>query len=53
MPGDEVIVAPGIYREEVSPLRGGTDDAHRITYRSEIPLAAVITGSEVLEHWSD
>ena len=26
-PGDEVIVAPGIYREYVNPLYGGTDDA--------------------------
>ena len=24
MPGDEVLVAPGIYRENVHPLRGGS-----------------------------
>ncbi|MBR2925017.1 MAG: right-handed parallel beta-helix repeat-containing protein [Clostridia bacterium] len=49
-PGDEVIVAPGIYREYVSPANGGTEDA-RITYRSEVPLGAVITGAEELTGW--
>ena len=49
--GDEVIVLPGIYRENVNPQNAGTDDAHRITYRSETPGAAVITGSERPEHW--
>ena len=44
-PGDEVLVAPGIYREYVDPVNGGTEDA-RITYRSEQPLGAVITGAE-------
>ena len=29
-PGDEVLVAPGIYREYVDPVHGGTEDA-RIT----------------------
>lgn len=49
--GDEVIVAPGVYREYVNPVNGGTDDAHRITYRSEEPLAAVITGAEIVKNW--
>ena len=31
--GDEVLVAPGIYREYVDPVNAGTEDA-RITYRS-------------------
>ena len=48
--GDEVIVAPGIYREYVDPKNGGTEDA-RITYRSEVPLGAVITGAEVVKSW--
>ena len=52
-PGDEVIVAPGIYREYVNPLHGGTDDAHRITYRSETPLGAVITGAEEIKDWTN
>ena len=49
-PGDEVLVAPGIYREYVDPVHGGTEDA-RITYRSEVPLGAVITGAEEMKDW--
>ena len=49
-PGDEIVVAPGIYREYVCPVNAGTEDA-RITYRSEQPLGAVITGAEVLTGW--
>lgn len=50
MPGDEVIVAPGIYREYVDPRHAGTEDA-RITYRSAEPLGAVITGAEIVDNW--
>lgn len=50
-PGDEVLVAPGIYREHVNPLRAGTEDA-RITYRSEKLHGAVITGSEPVKNWT-
>ncbi len=49
-PGDEVIVAPGIYREAVSPVNGGREDA-RIIYRSEVEKAAVITGAEPVKNW--
>ena len=31
LPGDEVLVLPGIYREAVNPKHAGTP-AHRITY---------------------
>ena len=44
-PGDEVWVAPGVYREYVDPVHAGREDA-RITYRSVEPLGAVITGAE-------
>ncbi|MBR6090507.1 MAG: right-handed parallel beta-helix repeat-containing protein [Anaerolineaceae bacterium] len=50
LPGDEVIVRPGIYREYVDPKNPGTPDA-RITYRSELPLGAEITGAELLTGW--
>ena len=50
MPGDEVIVAPGIYREYVNPVNAGTE-TDRIVYRSEKPLGAVITGAEELTGW--
>ena len=48
--GDEIVVAPGVYREKVTPRNAGTEDA-RIVYRSEQPLGAVITGAEVLTGW--
>ena len=49
-PGDEVMVKPGIYREHVIPVNAGQEDA-RITYRSEEPLGAVITGAESITGW--
>ncbi|MBR0368160.1 MAG: right-handed parallel beta-helix repeat-containing protein [Clostridia bacterium] len=48
--GDEILVAPGVYREKVTPRHGGTEDK-RIVYRSEEPLGAVITGAEPLTGW--
>ena len=48
--GDEISVAPGIYREYVNPRHAGREDA-RIVYRSEQPLGAVITGAEILTGW--
>ena len=49
--GDEVIVAPGVYREYVNPRRAGTEEK-RIVYRSEKKLGAVITGAEILSGWT-
>ena len=48
--GDEVLVAPGIYREYVNPKNAGTEEA-RIVYRSTEPLGAVITGAEEVKDW--
>lgn len=50
-PGDEVLVSPGIYRENVNPKHAGRADA-RITYRSVKPLAAVITGANPVKNWT-
>ena len=50
-PGDEVLVYPGVYREQVSPRHGGTEE-NRITYRSVEPLGAVITGAEEITGWT-
>ncbi|MDD6143351.1 MAG: right-handed parallel beta-helix repeat-containing protein [bacterium] len=50
--GDEVLVAPGVYHEQIDPARGGTDDRCRITYRSVEPLKAVITGAESVKNWT-
>ncbi len=49
-PGDEIIVAPGVYREYVDPKNAGLENA-RIVYRSEVPLGAVITGAETAKRW--
>ena len=49
-PGDEVLVAPGLYREYVDPQNAGTEE-QRIVYRSIEPLGAEITGAEPLTDW--
>lgn len=48
--GDTVYVAPGIYREKVTPLNSGTED-NRITYQSTQRGEAIITGAEELKGW--
>ncbi|MBR2546861.1 MAG: right-handed parallel beta-helix repeat-containing protein [Eubacterium sp.] len=50
VPGDEVVVAPGVYREKVTPRYAGTVDS-RIVYHSREPLGAVITGADLLTGW--
>lgn len=50
-PGDTVIVAPGIYRERVAPVRSGLNENNRITFRSEVPRGAVITGADLIRGW--
>ena len=40
LPGDEVLVAPGLYREYVDPANGGTKDAP-IVYRSLVRAAPI------------
>ena len=51
VPGDEVLVLPGFYREWVDPQRGGASEDRPITYRSQVPGGAVITGAEVVKSW--
>ena len=48
--GDEVLVAPGVYREYVDPANAGCEDA-RIVYRSVEPGKAVITGADIVDYW--
>lgn len=50
LPGDEVVVAPGVYREYVDPVHAGTEEA-RIIYTGTMPLGAVITGAEEVKAW--
>ena len=49
--GDEILVYPGTYREYVDPKHGGSDEEHRIVYRSKERRKAVITGAELLTGW--
>jgi alpha-L-arabinofuranosidase len=50
-PGDVIIVHGGVYRERVSPRRGGTSDAKRIVYQAALGEKVVITGSEEARNW--
>lgn len=49
-PSDEILVAPGVYREEVSPRWAGKK-GQSIVYRSAVPRGAVITGAEPAKGW--
>ena len=51
VPGDEVLVMPGVYREYVNPVNAGTEEAP-IIYRSQKKFGAVITGAEILTGWT-
>lgn len=51
MPGDEVHVAPGIYREYVNPVHAWTSE-NPITYLSTDKLGARITGAEQIKNWT-
>src|ERR1035438_1871200 len=50
-PGDVITVHEGIYRERVSPPRGGTSDANRIVYQAAPGEKPVITGAESVGNW--
>lgn len=51
-PGDTIIVHAGTYREWVKPIRGGTDDNKRITYRAAPGEEVFIKGSERITSWT-
>jgi alpha-N-arabinofuranosidase len=50
-PGDVVTVHAGVYRERVSPPRGGLSDTQRITYQAAPGETVEIKGSEVVKGW--
>jgi alpha-N-arabinofuranosidase len=50
-PGDEITVHEGVYRERVSPPRGGESDARRIVYQAVPGEHVEIKGSEVVTGW--
>ena len=49
--GDVITVHEGVYREEVTPPRGGISDEKRITYQAYEGEKVEIKGSEVIENW--
>jgi alpha-N-arabinofuranosidase len=51
MPGDEIVVHEGTYREWVKPERGGIGEDKRITYRAKPGEKVVIKGSERITNW--
>lgn len=51
-PGDIVVVHEGLYREEISPPRGGLSDEQRITYQAAPGERVEIRGSEVIKGWT-
>ena len=50
MPGEEILVLPGVYRENVNPVNAGRPDA-RIEYRASEQGKAIITGAEQVRDW--
>ena len=48
-PGERVVIASGVYRECVRPLRGGTDPTAMISYEAAPGAKVAIKGSEVLQ----
>lgn len=50
-PGDVVTVHEGVYRERISPPRGGESDRKRIVYQAAPGERVIIKGSEVVKGW--
>jgi alpha-N-arabinofuranosidase len=50
-PGDVITVREGVYRERVSPPRGGKSDRQRIVYQAAPGETVAIEGSEVVTNW--
>jgi len=51
-PGDVCTVHDGTYREEVIPPRGGSSEAHRITYRAAEGEKVYWKGSDQFTNWT-
>src|SRR5215831_10515812 len=48
MPGDVITVHQGIYREQITPPRGGNSNDERIIYQAAKGEKVVIKGSEII-----
>ncbi|MGV8095408.1 MAG: right-handed parallel beta-helix repeat-containing protein [Mangrovibacterium sp.] len=51
MPGDVIMVHGGVYREQVTPPRGGNSDTERIVYEAAPGEKVEIKGSEIIKDW--
>ncbi|MCF6357521.1 MAG: right-handed parallel beta-helix repeat-containing protein [Draconibacterium sp.] len=49
--GDIITVHKGVYRERITPPRGGESDSKRITYRAANGEKVEIKGSEIINNW--
>ncbi|MEN6322043.1 MAG: right-handed parallel beta-helix repeat-containing protein [Proteiniphilum sp.] len=50
-PGDIITVHQGVYRERITPPRGGESETKRITYRAVKGEKVEIKGSELIKKW--
>lgn len=50
-PGDTITVHGGVYRERITPPRGGASEDRRIVYRAAPGETVEIKGSEVVKGW--
>ncbi len=50
-PGDIITVHEGIYRERITPPRGGESETKRIIYRAAEGERVEIKGSETIKNW--
>jgi alpha-N-arabinofuranosidase len=51
MPGDVITVHAGVYREQITPPRGGNSDSERIVYEAAPGEKVEIKGSEIIKGW--
>ncbi|MHC1767114.1 MAG: alpha-L-fucosidase [Verrucomicrobiia bacterium] len=47
LPGERVLVGPGIYRERIRPARGGTSPSQMISYEAQPGAQVILRGSRV------
>jgi len=51
-PGDTITVHAGVYRERITPPRGGTSNKARIVYQAAPGEKVTITGAEPVGNWT-
>lgn len=51
--GDVITVHEGVYRERITPPRGGETDSKRITYQAAKGETVEIKGSEIIKNWEN